>query len=330
MPGWTTVTSARAPPPTAAARPPESTPAGDGRRRNRPLADIAIRNVFRSFRTPGGALPVLDGVTLDVPSRSIVALIGPNGCGKSTLLRLVAGLLAPDSGRVEIDGVPVTGPDPRVAFVYQEPRLLPWRDARGNIAFPLELARWPRAQVAERVDELLRLVGLGQFADARPHELSGGMRQRVSVARALALRPSVLLMDEPFSALDALTRERFNAELVRVWARTNITVVLVTHAIAEAVFLADHVVVLSPRPARVVASVPVTVDRTRRASRVDVLGVGRIAATIRRHLVDTTDDPSRDEHVAELARRGAPRRPDPVEELGEPAWFDPFGREDAR
>jgi ABC-type nitrate/sulfonate/bicarbonate transport system ATPase subunit len=292
------------------------------------LAEIAIRNVSRSFRLPGGKLPVLDGITFQVPARSVVALIGPNGCGKSTLLRLIAGLLPPDSGTVELDGEPVVGPDPRVAFVYQEPRLLPWRDVRGNMAYPLELAGWPRAGIADRVEELLALVGLRGFADARPHELSGGMRQRVAIARALALRPAVLLLDEPFSALDALTRERFNAELVRLWERTQTTVVLVTHAIAEAVFLADHVVVMSPRPAHVVASVPVTIDRSRRVSRVDVLGVGRIAATIRRHLVDTTDDPSRADLVAERARGGPP--PVPVGELGDPAWFDPFGREDAR
>jgi NitT/TauT family transport system ATP-binding protein len=271
---------------------------------------------------------VLDAVDFDVPERSVVALIGPNGCGKSTLLRLVGGLLSADAGAVELDGTPVTGPDPRVGFVFQEPRLLPWRDAASNIAYPMEIAGWSRTRIDEQVRDLLGLVGLREFASSRPHELSGGMRQRVSIARALALGPSVLLLDEPFSALDALTRERFNQELVELWERTETTILLVTHAIGEAVYLADRVVVLSPRPGRVVADIEVDVDRAHRDAGIDTLGMGRVAASIRSHLAGATDDPSRAELAAEIGRRGRSRHV-PIEELGVAAWFDPFGREDA-
>lgn len=265
-------------------------------------------------------------MSFEVPGGSITALIGPNGCGKSTLLRIVAGLLPADRGRVELDGEAVSGPDPRVGFVFQEPRLLPWRDAAANVGYPLELAGWEPSRRDEQVHDLLGLVGLSDFARARPHELSGGMRQRVSIARALALGPGVLILDEPFSALDALTRERFNAELVRLWRATATTILLVTHSIAEAVFLADQVVVLSPRPAGVAAVVPVDLDRARRSVQPDVLGIGRAAAAIRRHLADTTADPSPEELTAERARRGSGRAS--IEDLGVPAWFDPFGRED--
>jgi NitT/TauT family transport system ATP-binding protein len=220
----------------------------------------------------------------------------------------------------------VIGPDPRVGFVFQEPRLVPWRDAYENVGYPLELAGWDRGRREEQVHDLLGLVGLSDFGTARPHELSGGMRQRVSIARALALGPSVLILDEPFSALDALTRERFNAELVRLWLATRTTILLVTHSIAEAVYLADQVVVLSPRPGRVEAVVPVDLDRARRTAQLDILGIGRTAVAIRSHLADTTADPSPEELTAELTRRRAPRVP--IEEVGVPAWFDPFGRED--
>ena len=264
-----------------------------------------------------------------MPERQVVALIGPNGCGKSTLLRLVSGLLRPDAGSIELDGRPVTGPDPRVGFVFQEPRLLPWRDAAANVAYPLELAGWSRDRREQQVTDLLGLVGLREFRGARPHELSGGMRQRLAIARALALGPSVLLLDEPFSALDALTRERFNAELLRLWERTATTILLVTHSISEAVYVADRVVVLSPRPGHVVADVAVPLDRTERDANLDVLALGGTASTIRRHLEGATDDPTREELSAEIGRQQRTRQV-PIEELGVPAWFDPFGREDDR
>jgi NitT/TauT family transport system ATP-binding protein len=282
---------------------------------------------FRGTRT----VHALDAIELDVRAREVVALIGPNGCGKSTLLRVIGGLIPPDAGSVALDGVPVTGPDPRVGLVFQEPRLLAWRSAEANVRFPMELAGWPQDRQAARADDLLGLVGLREFAAAKPSTLSGGTRQRVSIARALALEPDVLLLDEPFSALDALTRERFNAELLRLWERTGTTIVLVTHSIPEAVFLADRVVVLSPRPGRVVAEVPVDLPRPRRLADLDSAFVTSIAADIRGHLVDTTDDAiamaEAQAAVAAGARTGTPSRHADTEP-GTPAWFDPFRPED--
>lgn len=219
-----------------------------------------------------------------MPDGQVVAILGPNGCGKSTLLRLVAGLLAPDGGAIEIDRIPVRGPDRRVGFVFQEPRLLPWRSAIDNVAFPLELAGRPRAERKAEAARLLELVGMADFAGARPHTLSGGMRQRVAIARALAMEPGLLLLDEPFSALDALTRERLGVELLAIWERTATTILLVTHSIAEAIFLADRVIVLSPRPGRVVAEVAVALPRPRALAALDVAGVSQAATEIRAHL----------------------------------------------
>jgi NitT/TauT family transport system ATP-binding protein len=251
---------------------------------------IRLDGVRFAFHGDGHQTDVIGGMDLEVAPRSIVALVGPNGCGKSTLLRVIAGLLPARSGTVEVEGRPVTGPDSRVGLVFQEPRLLPWRTAFANVAFPLEVAGRDREARERRVTALLGLVGLRDWSRARPAELSGGMRQRVSIARALALEPAVLLLDEPFSALDALTRERFNVELLRLWDRIGATIVLVTHSIAEAVFLADRVLVLSPRPARLVADVVVDLPRPRRPGDLDAAAVTRTAAEIRAHLEGATDD----------------------------------------
>ena len=298
------------------------------------MASIQITDVAHTYRTPRGSLLAVDGVSFEIPARQVVAVVGPNGSGKSTLLRLVAGLLEPDRGGVEIGGRPIHGPEPRVGFVFQEPRLLPWRDALGNVSFPLETAGWPHAKRRERARRLLELVGLPEFERARPHELSGGMRQRVAIARALALEPSVLLLDEPFSALDALTRERFNLELLRLWADTGTTIVVVTHSIPEAIFLADRVIVLSPRPARVVADVHVPLARPRALADLDLASFSETAQEIRSHLVGGGDDeggvraPRAPDRAGETeAARRERRTADPVEALGSPAWFDPFRRE---
>ena len=233
----------------------------------------------------GGRLPVLDGLDLAIDGGEIVALIGPNGSGKSTLLRVIAGLLAPDSGTVTLDEGPITGPDPRIGLVFQEPRLLPWRSAADNITYPLELAGWPAARRGERLDVLTELVALDpSVLGNRPSELSGGQAQRVALARALALEPGVLLLDEPFSALDALSRERFDLELLALWERASPTVVLVTHNIAEAILVADRVVVLSPRPGRVVAELPVELPRPRSIADLDAAVVTSTSRAIRRHL----------------------------------------------
>jgi ABC-type nitrate/sulfonate/bicarbonate transport system ATPase subunit len=258
---------------------------------------IRLAGVRRSFQDEDGErLVALDGLELTVAPREVIAIIGPNGCGKSTLLRVVGGLLAVDAGVVEIEGRPVSGPDVSTGFVFQEPRLLPWRDALSNVAYPLELVGRPRADRERRAHELLRLVGLGGFASARPFQLSGGMRQRVAIARALALGPSVLLLDEPFSALDALTRERFDIELMKVWERTSTTVLLVTHSIPEAVLLADRTIVLSRRPGRIVGEVQAPLGRPRSLRDLTSPELAEAAARIR-ELLGLPGDPDPDPEV---------------------------------
>jgi NitT/TauT family transport system ATP-binding protein len=274
--------------PTARAEP---APLGRDQRSGQDLGPaIELANLRFGFTVAGQSIDVIDGLDLAIERRSVVALVGPNGCGKSTLLRVIAGLLRPAGGTVSVEGRPVDGPDLRVGLVFQEPRLLPWRSARDNIAFPLQVAGRSRDEQRRRVDDLLRLVGLRDWSQARPAELSGGMRQRVAIGRALALEPTVLLLDEPFSALDALTRERFNVELLRLWERIETTIVVVTHSIQEAIFLADRVLVLSPRPARLVADLPVDLPRPRTPGDLDAAFVTRTAALIRAHLAGATDD----------------------------------------
>jgi NitT/TauT family transport system ATP-binding protein len=260
---------------------------------------IRVARLGKSFRALDGARPgvggvgahlrALDDVSFEVGAREVVAVVGPNGCGKSTLLRLIGGLLTPDEGTVDLGGEPVAGPDPRVGFVFQEPRLLPWASVSDNVGFPLRLADRPAAERDARVADLLDLVDLAGFAHARPHQLSGGMRQRAAIARALALEPAVLLLDEPFSSLDAITRERFGLELLRIWERTATTIVLVTHSIPEAVFLADRVLMLSPRPGHVVADIRVTLPRPRAPEQVDSPAGNAAALEVRRWLADGAD-----------------------------------------
>ena len=252
---------------------------------------IAVADVTLSFAARGGGrLPVLGGIDLAVPGGGVIALIGPNGCGKSTLLRVMAGLLTPDTGSVTLDAAPVTGPDARIGLVFQEPRLLPWRSAAANITYPLELAGWPVERCRQRLEELTDLVALDPgVVSNRPSELSGGTRQRVALARALALQPEVLLLDEPFSALDALSRERFDLELLRLWERAATTIVLVTHSIAEAILVADRIVVMSPRPGRIVADIPVGLARPRSIADLDEAVVSRTAREVRRFLGEGDD-----------------------------------------
>jgi NitT/TauT family transport system ATP-binding protein len=226
----------------------------------------------------------LDRMDLEVERGEVVALIGPNGCGKSTFLRVVAGLLAPERGSVTLDNRRIAGPDPRIGLVFQEPRLLPWRSVADNVTYPLELAGWSRERRNERLRELLDLVGLTASAEVRPVHLSGGMRQRAAIARALALSPELLLLDEPFSALDALTRERFNLELLDLWEKTRTTIVVVTHSIPEAILLADRVVVMTPGPGRVAGIVPIDAPRPRSLALLDGAIVSGAATEIRSHL----------------------------------------------
>jgi NitT/TauT family transport system ATP-binding protein len=249
---------------------------------------LLATDVSVHFPVPrAAAVEALEGFSLAVERGEVVAIIGPNGCGKSTFLRVAAGLLAPQRGSVTLDDRPIDGPDARVGLVFQEPRLLPWRSVADNVTYPLELAGWPGERRDERLAALLELVGLSDSAGARPSQLSGGMRQRAAIARALALEPEVLLLDEPFSALDALTRERFNLELLELWDRTGSTIVIVTHSIPEAILLADRVVVMTPRPGRVAAIVPILAPRPRSLELLDGAIVSQAAAEIRAHLQPT-------------------------------------------
>jgi NitT/TauT family transport system ATP-binding protein len=269
---------------------------------------VRLRTLDFAFpKRTGAPLPVLDGVDLEIPGGGIVALIGPNGCGKSTLLRVMAGLLVPQRGAAELDGEPIDGPDERIGLVFQEPRLLSWRSAGENITYPLELAGWPVGRRAERLATLVRLVELDPAVIAsRPSELSGGTRQRVALARALALEPEVLLLDEPFSALDALTRERFDLELLRLWERAETTIVMVTHSIPEAILVADRVVVMSPRPGRVAADIAIDLARPRTIADLDQATVSRTSRQIRAHLGDP--EATQDGRAAD-AREAKPRVP---------------------
>jgi ABC-type nitrate/sulfonate/bicarbonate transport system ATPase subunit len=237
--------------------------------------------VSRSFEVAGARLLALEGLDLRVEQREVVAIVGPNGCGKSTLLRVMSGLLPPDQGVVLSFGSPVSGVDPRVGLVFQEPRLLPWRTVLENVALPLELAGVARTEREQRAHEALESTDLVAFAAALPHQLSGGMAQRAALARALVPRPNVLLLDEPFSALDAMTRERLDAELMELWSRTGSTIVLVTHSISEAVFVADRVLVMSPRPGRVLDAVPVPAARPRRLAGSDAATFSAAAGAVR-------------------------------------------------
>ena len=202
-------------------------------------------------------------MSLAVAEGEFLAIVGPSGCGKSTLLRLLAGLEPPISGQVRLRGQPLTAPRRDIGFVFQRANLMPWRTVRDNIALPLEVNHLPKEALRARAQEWVSLVGLEGFAGAYPAQLSGGMQQRVALARALIHGPSVLLLDEPFGSLDALTRERMNGELLRIWDRHRVTVVMVTHSISEALFLADRVLVMAPRPGRVRAEFGVPLPRPR-------------------------------------------------------------------
>jgi NitT/TauT family transport system ATP-binding protein len=254
------------------------------------LDAIELRGVSRSFDISDARLIALDGVDLRVAKREIVSIVGPNGCGKSTLLRVISGLLAPDQGTVLAYDSTVAGVDARVGLVFQEPRLMPWRNVLTNVAFPLELAGIDRERREARAREVLALTGLEGFSDAYPDQLSGGMAQRAALARALAPEPDVLLLDEPFSALDAMTRERLDDELLSLWGKTGATIVLVTHSISEAVFLSDRVLVMSQRPGRIIAEVPIEASRPRRLSGGDTATFSAAADRVRAALAGTRQE----------------------------------------
>jgi NitT/TauT family transport system ATP-binding protein len=225
---------------------------------------ISLRGLSKSFTGRRGTLLALAPVDLDVRDGEFVSIVGPSGCGKSTLMMLLSGLVPASAGTIRVGGKPVTGPNADIGIVFQQDVLLEWRTALENIVLQAEIRGLDKAAAVEEAHRLLAMVGLDGFAGAYPHELSGGMRQRVSICRALLHRPPLLVMDEPFGALDALTRDQLQVDLLRLCAERRMTVIFVTHSIIEAVFLSDRVVVMSPRPGRVETIIPIDLPRPRR------------------------------------------------------------------
>src|SRR3984893_13978515 len=228
------------------------------------MSDIEIRDVSLIYATPSGPVQAIDCASIRVASSEFLCVVGPSGCGKSTLLNIIAGFLTPTSGEIRIGGAPVNGHAMDRGVVFQDfAQLFPWRTALGNVAFGLEMKGVPKAEREAIAFEQLRLVKLENFARSYPHHLSGGMQQRVAIARALAYNPAVRLMDEPFAALDALTRDDMQRLLADVWQKTRKTVIYVTHNVAEAIYLADRVVVMTPHPGTVKTEVPIRLPRPR-------------------------------------------------------------------
>ncbi len=238
------------------------------------LSALHLSHRYHDLRT-------LEDVSFDVEPREFVCLVGPSGSGKTTLLRLLAGLLLPTTGQVLFEGQPLTGPRRRMGVVFQKANLMPWRTVLGNVTLPLELQGVAPAEAARRARALIELVGLSGFEASLPRGLSGGMEQRVAIARALVHNPDVLLLDEPFGALDALTRERMGAELLRIWEARKKTVVMVTHSIPEAVLLADRVLVLSHRPGQIRLALAVPLPRPRRLDMEYSAAFGALAGEVR-------------------------------------------------
>ena len=249
------------------------------------LADecITVRQLRKVYASRGGAILALDDIDFTVADGEFVAVLGPSGCGKSTLLKILAGLIPPSDGEVWLRRTPVTGPRRDVGVVFQSPVLFPWRTVLQNVRLPADVQHLDRARHQALAVELLELVGLGNFEQRYPWELSGGMQQRVAMVRALIHDPALLLMDEPFGALDAMTREQMNLELQRIWLERRKTVVFVTHSIPEAVFLADRVLVMTPRPGRIAEVITVSLPRPRPLEAMTTVEFSEHVGRIRRH-----------------------------------------------
>jgi NitT/TauT family transport system ATP-binding protein len=250
-------------------------------------AFVRLKNVGKSFRSEGAMLEVLRNVNIDVADRQFISILGPSGCGKSTLLMMLAGLEPVGSGSIEIAGQTVRTPRRDVGVIFQDPTLLPWKTALENVLFPIEIYGLPFEQYRTRAEELLALVGLADARHRRPRQLSGGMRQRVAICRALIHQPKLLLMDEPFSALDAITRDELNVTLLDIWGRHHQTAFFVTHSIREAVFLSDRVVVLGRRPGQVVMDVAIGFPRPRQLSVGETVEFNRICGELRTAIADS-------------------------------------------
>jgi NitT/TauT family transport system ATP-binding protein len=247
---------------------------------------VAIRKLSLQYATQDGPLHALSNIDLDIRRGEFVTLIGPSGCGKTTLLRVMADLEAPTSGEIVVNG---TSPsqarrDRSYGFVFQAPALFPWRTTLGNVMLPLEIMRLPRSERRQRASEVLKTVGLDAFENKFPWQLSGGMQQRVSIARAMGFRPKLFLMDEPFGALDEITRDNLNVHLSNLWAASDLTVVFVTHSIPEAVFLSSRIVVMSPSPGRVLEIIESDFPRERTLALREELGFQKLSNRVRRAL----------------------------------------------
>ena len=230
---------------------------------------IEIDGLTKTYASDAGDITALEGIDFSIAPREFIGIVGPSGCGKSTLLRCIGGLIAPSEGEVRIGGDAVREPDLRIGYVFQKAVLLPWRRVLDNVMLPFEVMRRPTDDDRHKALEVLEMVGLSEYLRHRPGELSGGMQQRVAVARALAVEPSILLMDEPFGALDAQTRDQMNLELLRIWHESQTTVVFVTHDIGEALFLSDRVMVMSARPGAVQDVIDVDLERPRTFEQVE-------------------------------------------------------------
>jgi len=241
------------------------------------MSIIDVRNVVKSFSIGQRSFTAIDNITFSVDAGKFATVVGPSGCGKSTLLMMIGGLAKPTSGEVKVNGEILTRPRPDlIGMVFQDATLLPWKTALGNVEFPLQLGGVNVQKRRSRAQELLTLVGLNTFAGHFPHELSGGMRQRVGIARGLAHDPTILLMDEPFSALDEQNRTKMGQELLRIWDVTRKTVLFITHSLMEAVYLSDVIFVMSASPGRIIETIEVDIPRPRPIDVIDTVAFGRI------------------------------------------------------
>lgn len=251
------------------------------------LPILQVESLTKAFQNDQkGQILAVANISFAVRIGEFLGIVGPSGCGKTTLLHLLAGLLPPTKGQIWVAGQPLTQPHPEIGVVFQKPNLMPWRTVLDNILLPLQVQAISHSEALQRSKEVLAMVGLSEFAVAYPKQLSGGMEQRVAVARALIQQPKILLLDEPFGALDALTRERLNLELLRLWQTQNLTAVMVTHDIREAVFLADRVLVLSQRPATVAAEFKIDLPRPRPQGIEFSEAFGHLAYEIRQAIKD--------------------------------------------
>jgi NitT/TauT family transport system ATP-binding protein len=249
---------------------------------------IEVSKLNKTFSAGRADVHALADVSFKVEQGQFVTLVGPSGCGKSTLLQIMAGLTGPTSGEVSIEGHPIRAPMPeKIGMVFQDPTLLPWSTALANVEFPLDLRGVDRATRRDRCMALLELVGLREFADHYPHELSGGMRQRVAIARGLAQDPRLILMDEPFAALDEQTRTRMGHDLLDIWEKTRKTVFFITHSLAEAIYLSDVVLVMSKRPGRILDTIPIDLPRPRELDIIGSEAFGRLRNGIWHMITET-------------------------------------------